>query len=186
MSHMRDEKVYHEYANWKIENHELLTYLVEGNSDLIIRFKHVIDVTDYLYDKLIDDDQYTEEEDQIFETGYYYLFDQVEEIVKILKKSYHNNIKNLERRAKDVNLLLSAIDFQNELLGVENFEQRDMDRLVDFEQQVLKSIESKEEIPVTKFEELDQMTLEMFTKLNVEYYPINDIFLEIADELGIL
>ena len=61
-----------------------------------------------------------------------------------------------------------------------------MDRLVDFEQQVLKSIESKEEIPVTKFEELDQMTLEMFTKLNVEYYPINDIFLEIADELGIL
>ena len=183
---MRDEKVYHEYANWKIENHDLLKYLVEGNSDLIIRFKHVIDVTDYLYDKLIDDETYTDEEDQIFETGYYYLYDQFEEIATILKRSYHNDIKHLESRAKDVNLLLSAIDFQNELLGVENFEQKDMDRLVDFEHQVLKSIESKEAVSIAKFEELDQMTLEMFSKLNVEYYPINDIFLEIADELGIL
>lgn len=109
---MRDEKVYHEYANWKIENHELLKYLVESHSDLILRFKHVIDVTDYLYDKLIDDETYTDDEDHIFETGFYYLFDQIEEIVKLLKKAYQNNVQDLEKRAKDVNLLLSAIDFQ--------------------------------------------------------------------------
>jgi len=173
--HMREERVYHEYANWKIENHELLTYLVESNSDLILRFKHVIDVTDHLYDKLIDNDKYTDEEDQIFETGFYYLFDQIEEIATLLKKSYQNKIKDLEERSKDVNLLLSAIDFQNELLSV-----------VDFEQNILKKLENKEEVPINMFEELDQITLEIFTKLNVDYFPVNDIFLEIADELGIL
>ena len=183
---MRDEKVYHEYANWKIENYDLLKYLVESNSDLIIRFKHVIDVIDYLYNKLIDDKNYSEEEDQIFETGFYYMFDQIEEITGLLKKSYQNNIENLELRARDVNLLLSTIDFQNELLGVENFEQVDMDKLIDFEQDIMKKLENKEEIPVFMFEKLDEMTFEMFQKLNVEYYAINDIFLEIADELGIL
>ena len=183
---MRDERIYHEYANWKIENHELLTYLVENNSDLIVRFKHVIEVIDHLYDKLIDDVSYSEEEDQIFETGFYYLFDQIDEILGLLKKSYQNNIKDLELRAKDVNLLLSTIDFQNELLGVENFEQKDMDLLVDFEQNILKLLENKEDVPKELYEKLDSMSLEIFNKLNMEYFPINDIFLEIADELGII
>ena len=82
---MRDERVYHEYANWKLEHHDLLKYLVDNESDLTLRFKHVIDVTDYLYDKLIDDPNFSEEEDHIFETGFYYLFDQIEEIVKLNK-----------------------------------------------------------------------------------------------------
>lgn len=183
---MRDERIYHDYANWKIENHELLTYLVDNNSDLIIRFKHVIDVIDYLYDKLIDDTNYTDEENQIFETGFYYMFDQMEEIVSLLKKSYKNKIEDLESRANDVNLLLAAIDFQNELLGVEDFEQKDMDVLVEFEKKILKMLEDKQEIPQDIYDQLDQVSLEIFTKLHVEYYPINDIFLEIADELGIL
>ncbi len=183
---MRDEKVYHEYANWKLENYELIKYLVDNNSDLILRFKHVIDVIDHLYDKLIDDDTYSDEEDHIFETGFYYLFDQVEEITKLLKKAYQNNVKDLEQRAQDVNLLLSAIDFQNELLGVENFEQKDMDRLMEFEKDVLDRLEKKEIVPKEMYEHLDQMSYEIFAKLNVEYYPIDDIFLEIADELGIL
>jgi hypothetical protein len=183
---MRDERIYHEYANWKLENHDLLKYLVDSNSDLIIRFKHVIDVIDYLYDKLIDDKNYSDEESHIFETGFYYMFDQVEEILSLLNKSYHNNIKDLELRAKDVNLLLSTIDFQNELLGVENFEQKDMDQLIEFEQEVLKRLENKEEVPIDLFNQLDQYTLTLFQKLEVEYFPINDIFLEIADELGIL
>ena len=61
-----------------------------------------------------------------------------------------------------------------------------MDKLVDFEQDVTKRLENKEEIPLFMFDQLDEMTFIMFQKLNVEYYPINDIFLEIADELGIL
>jgi hypothetical protein len=182
---VRDERIYHEYASWKMENHDLLKYLTDNNSDLIIRFKHVIDVTDYLYDKLIDDVTYTEEDDQIFETGFYYLFDQMEEILKLLKL-YNNNIKDLETRAKDVNLLLSTIDFQNELLSSEDFEQKDMDKLVSFEQEVLSKLEKKEDVPFAMFEKLDHITLEMFSKLKIDYYPVNTIFLEIADELGIL
>jgi soluble cytochrome b562 len=183
---VRDERIYHEYANWKLENHELLKYLTDSNSDLMIRFKHVIDVTDHLYDKLIDDTKYTDEEDKIFESGFYYLFDQIDEISQLLNKSYQNNIKDLEDHAKDVNLLLSTIDFQNELMTVEDFEQGDLDKLVEFEEYILDVLKKKEVVPHDKFLELDKITFEIFNKLDVEYFPVNDIFLEIADELGLL
>lgn len=183
---MRDERVYHEYANWKIENHDLLKYLLESNSDLILRFKHVLDVTDYLYDKLIDDKNYTDEEDQIFETGYYYAFDQLEQINQLLKDNYQNNVKDLEKRAHDVNLLLSAIDFQNELISLESYEQKDLESLIQFEEEVLKILQSKDVVPKAMYDQLDDLTYEMFQRMNVEYFPIDDIFLEIADELGIL
>ncbi len=183
---MRDERVYHEYANWKIEHHELLKYLTEQNSDLIVRFKHVLDVTDYLYDKLIDDANYTDEEDHIFETGFYYIFDQLDHIQHLLQNSYQNQIEHLEKRADDVNLLLQAIDFQNELLSLENYDQKDMDSLVTFESELQKMIEDKIDVPSSMYRRLDELSYEMFHRLDVEYFPIDDIFLEIADELGII
>jgi len=136
---MRDELKYHEYANWKMEYHELLTYLTENNSDLMIRFKHVLDVTDYLYDRLIDEVNFSEDEDQIFETGFYYLFDQIDKITQLLKP-YQNDFKALEKKAKDINLLLSAIDFQNELASIENYDEADMADLIDFEQDIMRTI----------------------------------------------
>jgi hypothetical protein len=182
---MRDELKYHEYANWKMEYHELLTYLTKNNSDLMIRFKHVLDVTDYLYDRLIDATDYSEDEDQIFETGFYYLFDQIDKITQLLKP-YQNDFLALEKKAKEINLLLSAIDFQNELASLEDYDESDMADLIDFEQDITKKLEKKEDISEDMFKRLDRMTFKIFQKLNVEYFPINDIFLQIADELGIL
>ncbi len=183
---MRDEKIYHEYANWKLEHHELLKHLLETDSKLVFRFKHVLDVVDYLYDKLIDDPEYNEDEHNIFETGFYYVFDQFEEINQLLKNSYQNDVSKLESHAQDVNLLLDTIDFQNELLTAENFEQDDMQKLIDFEKDILKRLEANEQVPGDMYQTLDQITLEIFNKMNHAYYPVNDIFYEIADELGIL
>ena len=183
---MRDERVYHDYANWKIEHHDLLKYLTENNSNLIIRFKHVIDVIDHLYDKLIDDSTYSDDEDHIFQTGFYYIADQIDEIATLLKTAYQDDIKALEKRSKEVNLLLSTIDFQNELLSVDTYDQKDMDFLTDFEKEIFKMLENKETISEEYYKKLDEQTFQIFKKLNIEYYPINDIFLDIADELGII
>jgi hypothetical protein len=183
---VRDELIYHEYANWKIEHDELLKYLIESDSGLMIHFKHVLEVIDFLYDKLIDDVTYTEEEDQIFETGFLYLLEQIEKINEVLSKSYQNNLEDLEKHAKDMNLLLATIDFQNELLGMETFDQKDLDKLIDFEKYVVKMLNQKEEIPQDKFKEFDYLTDEIFRKFDTDFYTVNSIFLEIADELGIL
>ena len=58
--------------------------------------------------------------------------------------------------------------------------------LIDFEQDITKKLENKEDIPELMYKQLDHMTFKIFKKMDVEYFPVNDIFLEIADELGIL
>lgn len=183
---MRDEQIYHEYANWKLEHHDLIKYLREHDSDLILRFKHIFEVTDYLYDQLIDDPEFSDEQHEIFETGFYYLFDQMDKIQELLKESYHNDIKALEKFSKEVNLLLSTIDFQNELLSIEDYDINHMNQLLDFENDVLDKLEHQEVIPEEMYDQLDDMTFKMFKEMDVEFYPIQDIFLEIADELGII
>jgi hypothetical protein len=183
---MQDETIYNQYANWKLENDELIKYLREQDSNLIIRFKHIFEVVDYLYDQLIDEPKYTEEQHEIFVTGFYYLFDQMEKIQEILKDSYQNNIKTLEKFSKEVNLLLSTIDFQNELLSIEAYDVKHMNALLDFEYDVMDKLKHQQSIPKDMYKKLDEMTYKMFQEMDVDFYPIQDIFLEIADELGIL
>jgi len=183
---VRDEKIYHEYANWKIEHHDLFKYLAESDSGLFIRFKHVLDVTDFLYDKLIDDVNYSDDEHSIFESGFYYIFDQVVVIDDLLQKSFKHNVKELESHAKDVNLLLTVLEFKNELLGMDDFEQIDLDKLETFEKVIMQMIEKKQVVSEEKFVEFDHLTEDIFSKFEDEFYPTYNIFLDIADELGIL
>ncbi|MFA6800974.1 MAG: hypothetical protein WCR19_02555 [Acholeplasmataceae bacterium] len=183
---MRDELIYNQYANWKLEHSDLIKYLREKDSDLILRFKHIFEVTDYLYDQLIDDPNYSEEQDQIFQTGFYYLFDQIEKITELLKEVYQNDIKALKNISKDVNLLLSTIDFENELLSAENYDVNHMNKLLDFETDVMDKLKHQQSIPNEMYVKLDEMTYKMFQEMNVDFYPIQEIFFEIADELGII
>ncbi|HHW79314.1 MAG TPA: hypothetical protein GX742_00770 [Acholeplasmataceae bacterium] len=181
-----DETTYHEYANWKLENSDLLKELSQNASSIYFRFKHILEVVKHYYNKLIDDVNYSEEDDAIFKTGYYYLADQIEDIKTILNKVYNNDAKVLESHAKEINLFLNTIDFQTELLNNELEEDDDIQRLMDFDQDVYNFIIEKNPIPEKYYDELDDLTFKIFKKLDISYYSVNDIFLEIADELNIL
>lgn len=183
---MVDEHIYHEYASWKLENIEFIQHLKSSDSSLMIRFNHVLAVVDHLYDKLVDSMSFTEDELNIFQSGFYYLADQIDEIQSVLKDYYQEDLTVLETKSKEINLLLSVIDFQNELMSVDAFEQEDLDKLIDFENNVLEKLKQNIVIPDAMYVELDDLTYEMFKKLDVDFYPINDIFLEIADEMGII
>jgi hypothetical protein len=183
---MVDERIYHDYASWKLEHIDFIEHLKSSDSNLMIRFNHVIAVVDHLYDKLVETMSYTDDEINIFQTGFFYLADQIDEIKALLKDFYREDLSILESKAKEINLLLSVIDFQNELMGVESFEQEDMDQLIAFENNVLEKLKQHEVIPVSMYSELDELTFNMFKKMDVDFYSVNDIFLEIADELGII
>lgn len=182
-----DERVYHEYANWKLENEKIIRKIQEKGGNIYFRFKHVIDVIDFYYNKLIDDVNYNEEDDVIFQTGFYYVADQLEEIKEILRSVYNNKVEVLNEHAKEINLFLNNIDFQTEILNNETHEEnKDIQRLMDINKEIYQFIVKKEAIPEEYYEELDLLTTKIFRKLKIDYYPINNIFLEIADELNIL
>lgn len=181
-----EESIYQEYANWKVEHHDLIEYLRNTDSDLMIRFQHVLDVTNFLYDKLIDDPSFSEEENQIFETGFYYLFDQIDIINDLSQTVFQGKIDDLEMFTKEVNLLLSIIDFQNELMSHEPQQLEALNKLHQYETLIESQIRQQEHVSVEMFEKIDEESLRIFNEAGIDFYSINDIFFDIADELGIL
>ncbi|MDY0276818.1 MAG: hypothetical protein RBQ97_01900 [Acholeplasma sp.] len=181
-----DETAYHEYANWKLENDKILKDLQEQAEDIYFRFKHVIGVIGYYYDRLIDDEKYSSDDDIIFVTGFYYLVSQLEEVKKILKEVYKQDIKELNNHAKEINLFLNTIDFQTDFVNDDIESDEELKALMSFDKKVYKLIETKKEVPLTYYEELDVITAKVFEKHEANYYSINNVFLEIADELNIL
>ena len=160
-----DESNYNEYVNWKIENDELLKKINSYDNDIFYRLKHVYDVIEYYYDKLIDDSSYSEEDDVIFQTGFYYLFEQFEEIKELLNNVYNKNYDEMMSNSKDVNLYLNVKEFQNEVY----------DYLI-----------KKEHAPEEVFLKLDNIMSNIYEELKTSFNSVNTIFLEIADELNIL
>src|SRR5690554_311661 len=183
---MNNELIYNEYAGWLLEHDELLSKLRQLDSLLLFRFENVLNVVDHLYNKLIDDPTFNEDDHDNFTFGFHYIHAQVEEIKKILANYYNNDYLALNMDAKKVNLLLNTIDFQHELLDLENYDAKSMEQLLSFETMIISKLNNKENIDEKVYKQLDEMSLQIFKKLNVDYYPIDSIYLEIADELGII
>lgn len=183
---MKDELIYHEYAGWLLENDNLIKRLRGLNSLIYERIKYVLDVVDYFYNKLIDDPNFNDEDHNIFETGFYYAYDQIEEIRELLEDVYLNDFDKLNEDSDIINLLLSTIDFQNELVSHEKYEDIDMQFLLDFESEILDKLNKKEKIEDSMIKKFDDETYKIFTKMDIEYYPLDEIFIEIAYQIGIV
>lgn len=181
-----DERVYNEYANWKLDNSDFINELELNAPSIYFRFKHIINVIEYYYNKLIDDVNYTQEDDAIFRTGFYYITDQLSDVDSIYSKAYKKDIKLLEKHSKEINLFLNTLDFQTELMNNELDQNEDVQKLMDFDQDVYKYIMEKKTVPEEYYEELDMLTFKIFKSLDINYYSVNDIFLEIADQLNML
>ena len=47
------ENQYLDYASWKKTNEKLIDFLIKKNSKIIARFRYVLMVVDYLFDKVV-------------------------------------------------------------------------------------------------------------------------------------
>lgn len=181
-----DEKTYHEYAGWQLEYSDLLVKFKTDAPDLYYRIKHVFDVIDYLYGQITEDDNYSNEEDEIFKTGFYYVANQVAEIKEIVDKYYNGDFKLANDHAIEINFLFNTLDFQSEIYIQKLEESVDVKRLLELDEDILKHLENKESLPPALFEELDQLLFRIFDESDINYLTVNNIFLEIADHLNIL
>lgn len=181
------DALYHDYANWIIETSDLVEELKTSNSNIYERFKYVIEVLEFLYNKKIEEKTLSPEESNIFETGFYYLFDAFENIKLLLEHDYNGDVELLNKHAGTVVLLLDTLDFQNELIGaIEEPNEQHMQSLIDIEHEILSILEKQGDAPKELHEKLDNVTEGIYKELEMDYYPINNIFFDIADELGLI
>ncbi len=184
---MMIDALYHDYANWLLESSDLVEELKGLNSTIYERFKYVIEVLEFLYNKKIEEKQLSTDESNIFETGFYYLFDAFENIKLLLEHDYNGDTQLLNQHSTTVILLLDTLDFQNELIGaIEEPNEHHMQSLIDIEHEILAILEKQGDAPKELHEKLDNVTEGIYKELSMDYYPINNIFFDIADELGLI
>ncbi len=176
--------IYTDYANWKLENYDLIESLVKNKSKAISRFTSVIAVVDYLYDKYVEEKKLDGDLELIFSTGFDYIYDQFLMIETLLEKNFNNDINELEKYSKTINLLLYINDFQNEALNYKEgtFDLKPLDDLND---KVMNYLDKHENAPDEYFAILSDITCSMFDSLDTEFHTVDQIYYEIAVELGI-
>ena len=176
--------IYTDYANWKLENYDLISNLVKNKSKAIARFTSVIAVVDYLYDKFVEEKKLDDDLEVIFSSGFDYIYDQFLMIETLLEKNFNNDLKELEKCSKTINLLLYINDFQNEALNYKETK-NDLKKLDDLNDKVTEYLDKKENAPDEYFAILSDITSNMFDNLDIEFHTIDQIYYEIAVELGI-
>ena len=176
--------IYTDYANWKLENYDLIESLVKNKSKAISRFTSVIAVVDHLYDKYVEEKKLDNDLELVFSTGFDYIYDQFLMIETLLEKNFNNDINELEKYSKTINLLLYINDFQNEALNYKEgtFDLKPLDDLND---KVMNYLDKHENAPDEYFAILSDITSSMFDNLDQEFHTIDQIYYEIAVELGI-
>lgn len=177
--------IYHDYANWIIEKSDLFESLTNVNSLLIERYKHARDVVSHLYQKKVDNNDLDKDEESIFSFGFYYLFEEFEQVSLLLEKTYNGDIERFNNNINTIILYLNAVEFENEIYN--SFEDADKAKpIVELENEILSFIEKHEEAPQEMYEKFDQVSMKVFTDLDLDFYPINEIFFDIADEMGLI
>jgi hypothetical protein len=181
------ENQYLDYASFKKTNEKLINYLVKKNSKIIARFRYVLMVVDYLFDKVaFRKEKLSIEEEECFEVGYQYVFDRFNTITLIAEHVFNNNYDAMEHYAKSINLLLYIIDFEDEIDSLDGDHKKQHEKFAELEDNVMQMIENKVQVPDEYFALVDDISLAVFDGLGIEYYGITDIFYDVAIELGLI
>lgn len=181
------ENQYLDYASFKKSNEKLLDYLLSKNSLIIARFKYVLLVVDYLFEKVVKENKKLSlDEEEMFEIGYQYLFDRFNTINLLKEHTFNNNLDKMEQFAKSINLLFYIEDFIDEIDSLDGDHKQEHNKFADLEDSVIEFIEENRQVPDELFALVDDISLNVFTGLGHDYYSITDIFYDIAIELELI
>jgi hypothetical protein len=181
------ENQYLDYASWKKTNEKLIDFLIKKNSKIIARFRYVLMVVDYLFDKVVYERmKLSIEEEEVFEVGYQYIFDRFNTIQLVAEHVFNNNYDAMEHFAKSINLLFYILDFEDEIDSLEGDHKEEHKRFADLEDNVMQMIETRIQVPDEYYALVDDISLAVFDGLGVNYYGITDIFYDVAIELGLI
>ena len=176
-----------DYKAFKDTNEDLIMHLVNNNSAIIARFKYVIAVVDYLYDKAVSEGhEFDKDEEEIFEVGYQYIYDRFMTINMLKETVFQNDLFEMEQFAKSINLLFYIEDFMDDVDSLEEETTPQHKKLADLEQQVLQMIENKHQVQDELFALTDDISMQIYSSLGIDYYGVTDIFYDIAIDLDLI
>ena len=178
-----DNLIYKDFASWKIENHEIIETFQKNESVIYDRLDPIYSVLNHIYDLLVEENKIDEDLDIIFRTGFNYLHTQFEIIRIYFDTLFQSHCDDFVNYSEMVLYLLYIYDIRTDM------ENNDIDSDIAELNELETCIENMIVERRTDFDYIkDQMneTLKIvFSKMDYDYISIVDIFVEIAENLGI-
>lgn len=172
-----------DFANWKLENDELLERFRAIDSKIYRRLEPVIAVLNYIYQRAIHQGSLNEDLETIFNVGLSYLNTQFEVIKIYYQTLFGSDCSEIEEFGILVNYLLFINDFRSDLERFEDYVE--VEKLDEVETLIEDMIAQRDNDVDTAKQALDLAVMSIVKLLDYEYTPIIDIFYEIAKSLGI-
>ncbi len=178
-----DSLIYRDYAAWKLENTELLKQFQENNNVIYERLEPVYVVLEHVYNMVCDQIDLDEDYETIFEVGFNYLNSQFE-IIKIYFDSlFQSNCDDFIDYSELLMYLLYLLDVRNDLESQGH--NSDIEVLNDLETTIENMIMERRNDLTYIQDRMNSSLGDLFNKLSFEFVSIIDVFVEIAENLGI-
>ncbi len=173
-----------DYANWKMENVEILEKLKANDSMIYDRLEPVYKVLNAIYEEAVEQRDLTEDMRTIFQVGLNYLHTQFEVIRIYYEKLFQSDCHRFEHYSPLMGYLLFISDFRADL---EEYDEDliDFSDLNDVETLIENMIAEKDDNFQYAADRLNKAIDEIVNQLDFEYVSIIDIFVEIAENLNV-
>lgn len=172
-----------DFANWKMDNWEVLERFKENGSYIYERFEPVYAVLNHIYERAVELGELDEERETIFSVGLNYLHAQFEVIKIYYEKLFDSDCEAFEAFMPLVGYLLFIADFRADLEEVED--DLSFDALNEAETLIENMIAERRNAFDYAGEKLNEAVRDIIEHLDFEYVSIIDIFVEIAENLNI-
>ena len=175
--------IYEDYESFKHENYDLISTLVKHDSKIISRFSPVLMVVDYLSIQN-KKRKLTEDEYIFFSTGFDYIYDNFHLINTLFEFTFKKDMKEMEKLAKTINLLLYVNEFIDEAKSNE-LSDNEIKPLLEFKGKLIENIDKHKNIEDEYFVYVNELVDNLFASHNIELHTIDEIYYEIAQEYDI-
>ncbi len=178
------EKIIKEYNQWLKDNQHFILHLREHDSTLYTRLAPIYEVLNYLAEENenngldFDDDIY-----KIFQIGLEYLHSQIATCKLYLENAFKNDFHHFMEYDVVVSYILYLEDLKYEI--IENnidYKKQSLDKLVSFLENLMSD---KSEVPDNLNIYVDSEVHKIVDSTEFHFHSIIDIFVEIAETLGI-
>lgn len=166
-----------------MENHEVIEIFKKNNSVIYDRIEPVYTVLNHIYDLLVEEKNLEDDLDVIFNAGFNYLYVQFETIKIYYDKLFQSNCDDFLKYSEMVLYLLYIYDIRSDMEN--NDIDSDITELNELETCIENMIiERSNDFDYFK-NKMNETLKVVFSIMNYDYVSIVDIFVEIAESLGI-
>ncbi len=175
--------MYKDYAAWILENKEILDKFQKNNSVIYERLEPVYEVLNHIYHLVCEHEEMDQDYNTIFEIGFNYLSQEFDVIKIYFETLFQSNCDDFVNYSQMLLYLIYIYDIRADLEnhGIDS----DYEQLNELETLIENMIMERRDDYLYISAQMDDTLEKLFSQINYEYVSIIDIYVEIAETMGI-